>query len=213
MKIMKSILNVIGLSAFLIASPCYSARCGTPGSLNVHKSANGRAFILYPSGSYGDSSFVLPGEEFHKDSSAPPEKVQFFVDDIHYEFLTTPKSQFISEGGPADDASILAKHTAYEREFIKRVGDPRHKFHEIGSRQRPAVEGTPALLFRLWQMTVSKKKGDSSQYFLTTVFGDDVAMLSAIVGSGKEEAQALRALDSFAQTFKFLLSEESCPPK
>jgi len=212
MNAMKSTITAIGLAALLTSGPCHSARCGVPGSLNVNKSANGSAFIFYPSRSYGDSRFVLPGKEFQKDLSAPPGKVQFFVDGIHYEFLTTPKAQFVVESEIADDATVLARHTAYERKYILKVAKTGKEFHEIGSRQRPPVEGTPALLFRLWQMTVSKKKGDPSQYFLTTVIGDDVAMLSAIVGNGKDEVQALRALDSFAQTFKFLLSEESCPP-
>lgn len=209
---MKSLLSTFIVSAFLFSSTCHAARCGAPGSLNVYKSADGKALIFFSSRSYGDARFQLPGKEFGKDLSAPPEKSQFFIDGIHYEFLTTPKAQFITEGEPADEATVLARHTAYEREYIAKAGNPKSRFLEIGSRQKPAVDGTPALLFNLWQMKVSKKKGDASQYFLTTVIGDDVAMLTAIIWDGKTEKQAMSALDSFAQTFRLLRSEESCPP-
>ncbi|WP_051293958.1 hypothetical protein [Pseudoduganella violaceinigra] len=179
--------------------------------MSVNKALSGKAFIFYPSRSDGDSSFVLPGTEFRKDSGGPPESVQFFIDGIHYQFLTTPKSQFIVDGEAGGDAAVLHRHTAYEREFIAKVGNPRSKFQEIGSRNRPAVEGTPALLFKLWQMKVPGKQGDSMQYYLTTVIGDDVVMLSAIILDAKYEARVMSALDSFTQTFQFIVSEKSCP--
>jgi hypothetical protein len=44
------------------------------------------------------------------------------------------------------------------------------------------------------------------------VIGDDVAMLSVIILEEKYEVRAMSALDSFAQTLRFLLPEEPCPP-
>ncbi len=210
---MKSMFCAAVFAAILISGRCYGAHCGEPGALKVHKSASGNAFVFYPFRSYGDSSFVLPGKDFRKDSSSPPGTVQFFVDGIHYQFLTTPKAKFIVDGEPNDEATVLARHTVYEREFIGRVGNPESEFKEIGSRQRAAFEGTPALFFKLWQMKTSKKNDKATQFFLTTVIGDDVAMLSAISSRVKDEAPLMSALDSFAQTYRFLLSEEACPPK
>jgi hypothetical protein len=199
--------------ASLLTSVAHAVQCAPPGSLNLLKANDGSGFIFYPSRSYGDTVFVLPGKEFRKDEGAPQGTIQFFVDGIHYQFLTTPKSQFTSNGQSTDDPAILARHAQYERRYVLKVGGPLIEFEELGKRNKPATDGNPSFVFKLWLLKNPKEPNGPRQYYLTTVVGDEVASLSAIVLGPAYENQAISAFTKFASSFQFIPSERMCPPK
>jgi hypothetical protein len=208
---MKSFLHVIGVFITFFVSPVYAVQCAAPGAVNVLKAIDGSGFIFYPSRSYGDTVFVLPGKEFHKDTGAPLGTTQFEIDGIHFQFLTTAKSQFVAPGKLGDDATVLAKHVAYEHKYAVSNGSPLREVQELGNRTKPADEHNPEFVFKLWLLKDPKQPDGVRQYFLTTVVGGEVAVLSAIVLGPQYEQQAISAFTKFASSLQFVPSEKACP--
>jgi hypothetical protein len=210
---MKSLFAMAFCCVALAAGSVYAVQCAAPGSLNLVKANDGTGFIFYPSRSYGDTVFVLPGKEFRKDAEAPQGTVQFFVDEIHYQLLTTPKSQFISGDQSADDPTILARHAQYEYQFVLKAGGRLTEFEELGNRNKPADGGNPAFAFKLWLLKDPKESSGARQYYLATVVGDEVLCLSAIVMGPAYESQVISAFTKVASSLQFVPSEKMCPPK
>lgn len=210
---MKFLIKVALYLVALTASPVYAVHCTAPGTINVLKANNGDSFIFYPSRSYGDTVFELPGTDFRKDADAPPGTTQFFVDGIHYQYLTTQKSQFVVKDAVADDASVLAKHAEYEHRYVLSAGGPLSDFQDLGNRQKPANQGNPSFTFKLWLLKNPKKPNGARQLYLTSVVGDEVASLSAIALSPTKERQVISAFTEFAASFQFVPSEQACPPQ
>lgn len=195
----------------LCANPVQAAHCAPPGQVNVFKAAEGGSFIFYPSASYGDTVFAIPGEAFRKDAGAPPDKTEFFVDGIHYEFITTNKAEFIGASKDIDDATVLAKYAAYENRFAQSVGTTLTEFQDLGNREKDASQGNPKFTFKLWLLKNPKDPKGPRQYYLTTVVGDRVASLSAIIQDTSFEAQAMSAFNSFASSFQYVAPDQACP--
>jgi hypothetical protein len=210
---MKTLSSVALCCISLLASPAYAVQCASPGSLSLLKANDGSGYIFFPSRSYGDIVFVLPGREFKKDDGAPQGTVQFFIDGIHYQFLTTAKSQFTSASQIADDLTILARHVQYEQQYVVKMGGRLTEIEELGNRNRPDAGGNPPHVFKLWLLKNPKEPNGARQYYLTTVVGDEVASLSAIVAGPAYEREAVSAFTKFASSFQFVPSETMCPPR
>ncbi len=207
---MKPFILAVAAAFAVISSPAQAVKCAPAGSVGVFNGPGG--FVFYISKTYGDAAFMIPGKAFSKDASAPPGTTQFLVDEVHYQFLTVPKAKFVSSVAAADDASILARHARQEHQFALNAGSPYTSFTDRGNRPRPASGASPASVFKLWSLTDPKKPAGPSQHMLTTVIGDEVALLSAIVPSPAHEKRAVAVFERFATSYRFLDSEKECPP-
>jgi len=107
----------------------------------------------------------------------------------------------------------LARHAKYESRYVVQAGGPFTDYEELGNRSKPADGVSPAFVFKLWLMNNPKEARGARQYYLTTVVGDEVASLSAIVRGPAYEDQAISAFMRFASSFQFVSSEEMCPLK
>ena len=192
------------------AVPAHAVTCAKPGKVSVFDVSGGIVFIV--SRSYGDAAFMVPGTVFTKDAGAPAGTTQFSVDGVHYQYLTVPKAKYVTAAGKSDDAAILARHARQEHKFALTAGSPFTAFDDIGNRAKPAEKGNPAMLFKLWTLKDPKLPAGASQYMLSTVVGDEVALLSAILPSAAHEEKVMNALTRFAASYRFLQSAAECPP-
>jgi hypothetical protein len=193
------------------ATPAHAVSCAPAGTVNVFNVTDGYAFFV--SKTYGDGGFMIPGTGFVKDPAAPPGSTMFTVDGVHYQYLTVPKAKFIGSAATSDDASILARHAQQEHKFALRAGSPFTSFKDRGNRPKPAQQGSPAFVFKMWTMADPKKPQGPSQYMLTTVIGADVALLAAIVPSPAQHQRVMAVMDRYAASYHLLQSAAQCPAK
>jgi hypothetical protein len=206
---MKSLFFAAAAAAALVSSPAHAIKCAAPGSLNVFKAPGGYVFLV--SKAYGDAAFMIPGQNFTKDPVAPPGSTQFNVDQVHYQFLSVPKSKFVGSVATSDDASVLAQHARQEQQFAVKAGSPFKVFEDLGVRKRAAEGASPAMSFKTWSLKDATKPKGPAQYMLTTVVGDEVALLSAIVPGPAQEAGAKAVFERFAASYRFIGSQKECP--
>ena len=205
---MKTIYFAAALA--IAASPAHAIKCGPAGAVKVFNTEGG--YVFYIAKNYGDAAFMIPGRAFAKDAGALPGSTQFSVDGVHYQFLTVPKAKFIGSVAAADDATILARHAKMEHQFAVNAGSPFTKFDDAGNRPRPSSGANPAFVFKLWTLRDPKKPQGPSQHMLSTVIGDEVALLSAIVPAPSHEKRTLAVFERFASSYRFLESEKECSP-
>lgn len=206
---MKPVLFAAAAAFALAASPAHAVKCGPAGAIQVYNGDGG--YVFFVSKTYGDAAFMIPGGTFLKDAGALPGSTQFSVDGVHYQFLTVPKAKFIASVTAADDASVLARHARQEHQFAVNAGSKFTSFEDLGSRSRPGSGASPAFLFKLWTLRDPKKTSGASQHMLSTVIGDEVALLSAIVPDQAHEKRTMRVFERFAASYRFLDAEKECP--
>lgn len=113
----------------------------------------------------------------------------------------------------AADLEILKKHQAYEFESMQKTPTPLKQFIELGPREKDAANGQPSFTFYLWEAADPRDSQGARQYFLSTVTGGEVALLSAIVPNQVKEEEAMQAFNSYASSFQHVLRKEQCPEK
>ncbi|MBA3240307.1 MAG: hypothetical protein H0T60_03685 [Acidobacteria bacterium] len=199
-------LLIFPSSAFASASPC-----GKSG-MTVLRANDGGGFIFYVFREGPDFAFELPGKEtsFPDGLSGPR---RFLIDGIHFESLLVKPSAFMKSEKGVADLEILKKHQAYEFEFMQKTPTPLRQLIELGPREKPAANGQPSFTFYLWEAADPRDPKGARQYFLSTVSGGEVTVLSAIVPNQAKEGEAMRAFNSYASSFQHVLKKEQCPEK
>jgi hypothetical protein len=208
---MKPILLAAAAALAFAASPAQAVKCAPAGSVSVFNTTGG--YVFYISKTYGDAAFMIPGQAFSKDAGAPPGSTQFNVDQVHYQFLSVPKSKFVASVAASDDASILLRHARQEHQFAVNAGSQFTALEDLGNRKRAAAGPTPAFVFKLWTLKNPAKPDGASQLMLSTVIGDEVALLSAIVPSAAHKPRALAVFERFASSYRFVATEKECPKR
>ncbi len=141
----------------------------------VERWNTGEGFTYFPTS--GDRLFAmsLPGKHFtpHRDLSRPAMQ----IDGVFYQFLFVPISAF-SPGPRPSDAELLSRHARWEFDAARRAGGPLDRFADLGNKDRPATDGREAATFKLWRM--HNADDTATQFFVTTIVGDEVVVMSAI---------------------------------
>ncbi len=206
---MKPFFLATAAALAIVSLPASAVKCAAPGAVSVFNVKGG--FVFYVSKTYGDAAFLIPGKTFAKTAGAPPGTTQFTVDGVLYQFLGVPKAKFLQASGASDDATVLDRHARQEQQFAVNAGSKYSTFKDLGSRPRPAQDGNPAMVYKLWSLK-NPTKPAGGQFMLSTVMGDEVALLSAIVPTTALEPRAVAAFDRFSGTYRLLKSEQECPP-
>jgi hypothetical protein len=208
---MKLILGTVLLlgtvfSAFAFPSPC--AKSGWTGL----RANDGSGFIFYVYRDAPDIYYLLTGRQisFPDKSKTPP---QFFIDGIFYQTVLVKPSEFMKVEKGVADLEILKQHEKYEWDFMQKTPTPLRKLDELGPRVKAASKGQPGFTFYLWAARDPKDSHGSRQYFLTTVSGGDVVVLSAVVANDAQDEIAFQAFESYITYFQHVLDKKNCPDK
>lgn len=185
--------------------------CGKSG-MTVSRANDGSGYIFYIFRDGPDFAFALPGKEisFPNGMSGPR---RFLIDGILFESLLVKPSAFMKSEKGVADLDILKKHQAYEFEYMQKTPTPLKKLVELGPREKPAAYGQPSFTFYLWEAADPRDPKGTRQYFLSTVSGGEVAVLSAIVPGEAKEGEAMQAFNSYASSFQHILKKEQCPER
>jgi hypothetical protein len=178
--------------------------------MTVVKADTGKQFVIYAFREGPDVAFQIPGSEISFPNGFTGPK-SFIVDGVHFETLFAELKSFMGSTKNVSDLDILRKHREYEVEYIKKSSSPLTTFEELGPRERPAANGQPKFTFYLWRMLNPKEPEGTSQFFLTTVSNNEVAVLSAIVRSSSYDQVAMQVFQSYAGTFQHILKKDQCP--
>lgn len=207
MRIRYGVLPVIW--ALLCSSVAAASPCGKDG-MTALRANDGSVYIFYVFRDGPDFAFQLPGKEisFPGGLSGPR---RFLIDGILFESLLVKPSAFMKSEKGVADLEILKKHQAHAFEFMQTTPTPLRQLIELGPREKPAAGGQPSFTFYLWQAADPRDPRGARQYFLSTVSGGEVAVLSAVVPSQAREGEAMRAFNSYASSFQHVLKKEQCP--
>lgn len=186
-----------------LASPC-----GKSG-MTVVRAYSGKEFVLYVFREGPDIAFQLQGKEISFPNGFTGPKT-FNIAGIHFESLFVKVGDFM-KSKDASDLEILKKHREYEFEYIQKTPSPLKQLIELGPRERPAGNKQPAFTFYLWKASNPLDPKGTSQFFLTTVSGGEVAVLSAIVPDQSNEPAVMQAFQSYVSSFQHILQKEQCP--
>lgn len=204
-RVLCTILMLFSQTAAL-ASPC-----GTSG-MSVLRANDGSGYIFYVFREGPDFAFALPGEQIaFLNGVTGPRRVN--IDGMLFESLLVRISDFMKPEKGVSDLEILKKHRAYEFDYMQKTPTPLTKFIELGPREKPATNKQPSFTFYLWEAADPRDPSGPRQYFLSTVSGGEVAVLSAIVPNQAKEEGAMQAFQSYASSFQHILKKEQCPEK
>jgi hypothetical protein len=207
MKLLVSTLLLLGaFSASAFPSPC--AKSGWT-SLRAN---DGIGFIFYLYRDAPDVYYLLAGRQisFPDKSRTPP---QFFIDGILYTTVLAKPSEFMKVEKGVADLDILKQYEKYEWNFMQKTPTPLRKIDELGPRVKAASKGQPSFTFYLWAARDPKDPHGSRQYFLTTVSGGDVIVLSAVVANDAQNEVVFPAFESYITSFQHVLDKRNCPDK
>jgi hypothetical protein len=208
MKLSLGALLLLTCFASASAFPWPCAKSGWTGL----RANDGSGFIFYIYRDAPDVYFLLSGRQisFPDKSKTPP---QFFIDGIFYQTLIVKPSEFMKSNEGIADLDVLKAHEKYEWDFAQKTPTPLRKLDELGPRVKAASKGQPAFTFYLWAARDPKDLHGSRQYYLTTVSGGDVVVLTAIVANDAQDDVAFQAFESYITYFQHVLDKKNCPEK
>ena len=199
---------ILGFFSVVSAVP---SPCGKSG-MTALRADDGRGFIFFAYREGPDVYFAIEGKEISfPDGTKGPKR--FFVDDILFETIFVKLSDFMKPDKTLADLEVLKKHREYEFDYIVKTPTVMRKLDELGPRVKNGSNGQPSFTFYLWAILDPKNETGARQYFLTTVSGGEVAVLTAIVRDQSAEDGAMRAFESYASSFRHVLKKEDCPEK
>jgi hypothetical protein len=183
--------------------------CGTHGT-PVLRANDGSGFLFFVLRKGPDIFFEIPGKEisFPHGLEGPRRSL---IDEILYETVLFRFDEFMKVEKGMSDLDILKKHRAYEGDFIQKSPSPLKRVVELGPREKPGGNGQPGFTFYLWKAVDPGDAGGVRQYFLTTVSGGEVVVLSAIVSKQSLEGTAMRTFEAYATSFQHILKKQQCP--
>jgi hypothetical protein len=208
---MKLFFGTLLLLTCFTSASAFPSPCAKSGWTALHAN-DGSGFIFYLYRDGPDFGFELSGRQMSSPdkSKTPP---QFFIDGVFYQTLIVKPSEFMNiEKGEAE-LDVLKAHEKYEWNFTQKTPTPLRKLDELGPRVKAASKGQPGFTFYLWAARDPKDLHGSRQYYLTTVSGGDVVVLTAIVGSDALDEIAFQAFESYITYFQHVLDKKNCPEK
>jgi hypothetical protein len=208
---MKLILGTVLLLGTVFSASAFPSPCAKSGWTGL-RANDGSGFIFYVYRDAPDIYYLLTGRQisFPDKSKTPP---QFFIDGIFYQTVLVKPSQFIKVEKGIADLEILKQHQKYEWDFMQKTPTPLRKLDELGPRVKAVSNGQPGFTFYLWAARDPKDSHGSRQYFLTTVSGGDVVVLSAVVANDAQDEIAFQAFESYITYFQHVLNKRDCPDK
>ena len=208
---MKLILGAFILLTSFASASAFPSPCAKSGWTAL-RADDGSGFIFYLYRDGPDFGFELFGRQmsFPDKSKTPP---QVFIDGVFYQTLLVKPSQFMKVENGVADLDILKQHEKYEWDFMQTTPTPLRKLDELGPRVKAPSKGQPAFTFYLWAARDPRDLHGSRQYFLTTVSGGAVVVLSAMVANDAQDEIAFQAFESYITCFQHVLDKKNCPEK
>lgn len=197
----------IALRAVAVAAA--AAPCGNSG-MTVLRADSGSGYIFYGFRSGPDFGFMLPRKQVGRPRDLSGRRM-FTIDGISFESLVVSTSEFIRTTKGVSDLHVLEQHQAHEFGFIQKSPSPLKRLVVFGPREKPASNGQPGFTFYLWSVADPRDANGPRQYFLSTVSGGDVVVLTATVPNQAGEGVAMGAFDAYASSFQHVLNKGGCP--
>src|SRR5687768_14620517 len=196
------LLTVAAPVAATVTGAEICAKAGTAEQWDV-----GGGFTVLPKS--GDRLYVM---QLLGESAAPRHEVSgvaMEVDGIFYQFVFVPIADF-SALPRKDDAALLAEHAEWEIAAARKLGAPLDKFEDLGNKQRLASDNLEAATFKLW--SVHDAGYTAAQYYVTTVVGDEIVVMSAIFpGDPVKAHQFGKVFRNYAETLNWITCPTEAP--
>jgi hypothetical protein len=179
--------HLVLLIALLAPAGAHAAPCGTPGSADLFQQPADGGFIVRVFLAPQDLQAFFPAGQFTVDEAPPPGVYAFWLEGIHYQLRTTPVPSPPGKGRRPGDTTLLARHARTE---MPPAADspPLTVRRDFGTRK---LAGRP-LHLKVWRQ--ADADGRVFQYFIGTVAGDRIVLLSALLPRGPDQDAQFRAV-------------------
>jgi hypothetical protein len=204
-------IAAVFLVTSFISTYAGSLPCGTTGMTVLHAN-DGSGFLFYIFREGPDIGFEIPGKQISFPNGLTGPR-RYLIDGIFYETVLVKPKEFMKMEKGISDLDVLKKHQAYEFDFIQKTPTPLKKLVELGPREKPGANGQPGFTFYLWEAVDPDSTEGTRQYFLSTVSGGEVVVLSAIVSKQSMEDTAMQTFETYANSFQHILKKQQCPEK
>ena len=195
--------HLVLLIALLAPAGAYATSCGKPGSADLFQQPADGGFVVRVFLPPQDLQAFFPAGQFTVDEAPPPGVYAFWLEGIYYQLRTTPVPPLSGKGRRPGDTVLLARHARSEPQPT--AGDlPLTVRRDLGTRR---LAGR-ALHLKVWRQ--ADADGRVFQYFLGTVAGDHIVLLSALLPRGPDQDAQFRAvLAGYSRSLELVAS---CAP-
>lgn len=186
--------------------------CNTDGAgLDVLKADGGEGYIFYSYGKPRDYSFVFSGGNIEFPEGIKSKSIIFKLDGVNYEALRV-NSADITKGEVCKTArDVLKVHQKYQVKYAKESGAPWTKVATYDPISvRGAYDGAEHE-FLLWSMFNPALKNEPRQFYISTLVGGEIFVVSAQTEGDASARQALSSLNDYALSFNVVVSPDQCP--
>ena len=198
------------LSTLLLAMPALSqaAQCGAPGTASLREDADPSSIVLLLNLQKDGVALTFSGKDYQPRATARPGYNVFKLDGGLFQVITLPVAPLLEGGARPDDAQLLARHAKQQADKAIANNTPLTQFEELGTEVREYKPGAPTRTFKLWRLT-GPEAAKVSQYFLSTVVGDEIVMLNALVTAPAEDlARFTRVRAEYVARFRPLAADD-----
>lgn len=208
-KSVPKISRKLAVILLLAKAVTLAAQCPNNGQTKVFNSDHGEGFYFYKF--IGDDSFrfFLTGKSFSLNDKDDPGKTFIFIDDFAYEPLLVEKAElkeYTDSSKPAEVLRAQAKHAqAHFKSVLPSMG-----ITDYGPSAQKNPDGRDGRVFYLWKKENTPGDKSTAQYLVSTMVGDQVAVLSFIPAKRpvSEDEMFLR-IQTYTSHFS-LLSSDQC---
>lgn len=198
------------LASLLLAVPALSqaAQCGAPGSATVLENTTPPGIVMLLNLQKDGVALSFSGKDYRPRATARPGYHVFQLEGRLYQVMVLPVAPLLEGGDRPDDAGLLARHAKQQGDKFIATGTPLKQFDDLGDQVRDYGPGKPARTFKLWRLS-DPAGGKASQYFLSTVVGDDVVVLNALVTAPAADLASFDAVRAeYVARFRPLAAED-----
>lgn len=201
-------------STLLLAAPALSqaVQCGAPGSTRLLAEPDAPGIVLLLNLQKDGVALGFAGKHYQPRATARPGYHVFLLDGGLYQVVALPVAPLLEDGARPDDAQLLARHARQQADKAIATGTPLTKFDDLGDQVRASAPGRPARSFKLWRLS-GPDASEVSQYFVSTVVGDEIVMLNAVVDASADDlARFTRVRADYVARFR-PLADGDCAAK
>jgi hypothetical protein len=197
------------LPALLFGAECLHAQCPDNDQTKVLKPDQGTGYYFYRF--MGDSSFryFLDGKTFSFNDKDDPGRTFIFIDDMAYEMMLVERADFAKYIKGSKPIDVLRAQAKYEQDYFKKL-DPTMVITDYGPPSNENTDSRDDRTFYLWKKENPPGKKAATQYLVSTLIKDRVAVLSLLpLKASVSEDDVFHQLQKYTSYFD-LMSGDQC---
>jgi hypothetical protein len=194
--------------ALLFSSQMVHAQCPNTGETKVIKPRKGSGYFFFKFLGDGSYSYFLDGNTFSMNDKDDPAASFIFIDDFAFEPTLVDRTELAKYATSGKTEDVLRAQAKHQQDYFKSV-DPSMVITDYGPSARPNPDGSLGRLFYLWKKESAPGAKPATQYVVSTLVKDGVAVLSLMPSKSPVSEKAFFAqIEKYTSHFDVLTAEQ-----